>query len=34
MQLLMRSPDDAYGYCDYFATVRRDANVLDLWVEI
>lgn len=34
MQLLMRSPDDAYGYYDYFATVRRDANVLDLWAEI
>lgn len=31
---VMRSPDDAYDYCDYFATVRRDAAVLDLWAEI
>ena len=31
---VMRSPDDAYEYCDYFATVRRDATVLDLWAEI
>lgn len=31
---VMRSPDDAYDYCDYFATVRRDATVLDLWAEI
>lgn len=34
MQLLMRSSDDAYDYCDYFATVRRGATVLDLWAEI
>ena len=31
---VIRSPDDAYDYCDYFATVRRDAAVLDLWAEI
>lgn len=31
---VMHSPDDAYDYCDYFATVRRDATVLDLWAEI
>lgn len=31
---VMRSPDDAYDYCDYFATVRRDATVFDLWAEI
>ena len=29
---VMRSPDDVYDYCDYFATVRRDATVLDLWL--
>lgn len=29
---VMRSPDDAYDYCDYFATARRDATVLDLWL--
>ena len=28
---VIRSPDDAY---DYFAMVRRDATVLDLWAEI
>lgn len=31
---VMRSPDDAYDYCDYFSTVRRDATVFDLWAEI
>lgn len=29
---VMRSPDDAYDYCDHFATARRDATVLDLWL--
>lgn len=31
---VMRSHDDAYDYCDYLATVRQDATVLDLWSEI
>lgn len=31
---VMRSSDDAYDYCDYLATVRQDATVLDLWTEI
>lgn len=31
---VIRSPDDAYDYCDYFAMVRRDATVLDLLAEI
>lgn len=31
---VMRSSDDAYDYCDYLATVRQDATVLDLWSEI
>lgn len=31
---VMRGSDDAYDYCDYLATVRQDATVLDLWAEI
>lgn len=31
---VMKESDDAYDYCDYLATVRQDATVLDLWAEI
>ena len=31
---VMRDSEDAYDYCDYLATVRQDATVLDLWSEI
>lgn len=31
---VMRDSEDAYDYCDYLATIRQDATVLDLWSEI